>query len=113
MNNIDTFEHLERVWIQDLKQSLPNVDIVLIGNKTDKDSSFRQVSIEQSKALCEKHNLSHYMEVSALMNTGVKELVEHLSERLLQKHDAELNEYKDSDGGGSLSDMTPLASRST
>jgi len=59
----ETFEHLSN-WIEDCKKySSQNIVVMLIGNKSDLDSS-RQVTTSEGQSFAEKHGL-HFMETSA------------------------------------------------
>ena len=59
----ESFNNLEE-WIKKLKRKAPLTKIILIGNKTDEKDK-REVSFEEGKEICSKHNLEFFEEVSA------------------------------------------------
>ena len=69
----------------DLKNNLPEADLILVGNKCD-DESPSCVPREQAEELVNKYNLSHFLEVSAKSGKGIIKLVEVLSKDLFKKH---------------------------
>ena len=60
----ESFNNLEN-WITNLKKyALPWSKLILLGNKCD-DEENREVSFEEGKKICDKHNLLFFQEVSA------------------------------------------------
>lgn len=112
ITNMKSFEHLQEVWIRDLKLNLQDAQLILVGNKTDlaDDGENRQVTREEALDLIKRHRLKHYVEVSAKEGTGITGLVNYLSEELFKKYEAELNDFKESDYA-SMSDVTPIIPR--
>ena len=65
-----TYENLDR-WIQELLRYVgPNIEIMLVGNKSDL-RHLRAVPTDEAKAFAEKNNLS-FIETSALDSTNVE-----------------------------------------
>ncbi|KAL0479829.1 Ras-related protein Rab [Acrasis kona] len=65
-----TFENVER-WLKELRDhAVPNIVIMLVGNKSDL-RHLRAVSTEEAKAFAEKNSLS-FIETSALDSTNVE-----------------------------------------
>ncbi len=65
-----TFENVER-WLKELRDhAVPNIVIMLVGNKCDL-RHLRAVSTEEAKAFAEKHQLN-FIETSALDSTNVE-----------------------------------------
>lgn len=66
-----TFENVER-WLRELKDhALPNIVIMLVGNKSDL-RHLRAVSTEEAKSFAEQNGLS-FIETSALDCTNVED----------------------------------------
>ena len=59
----DSFNKLED-WIVKLKKKAPTTKIILLGNKKDEEHK-REVSYEEGKEICKKHNLEFFEEISA------------------------------------------------
>ena len=60
----DTFDKLE-TWVSDIKENaLPDVKIILLGNKKDEDNK-REVAIKDAKEFCDKFQLAGFHETSA------------------------------------------------
>lgn len=65
-----TFENVER-WLKELRDhAVPNIVIMLVGNKSDL-RHLRAVSTEEAKSFAEKNSLS-FIETSALDSTNVE-----------------------------------------
>ena len=58
------------MWIEDLKESLPDAVMILVGNKMDR-TNFREVSSKQIEGFCQKFHIDAYHEVSALTGQGI------------------------------------------
>ena len=58
-----SFDNIED-WIVKLKKKAPTTKIILIGNKKDEEDK-REVTYEEGKQICEKHNLEFFEEISA------------------------------------------------
>ena len=58
-----SFNNLED-WIEKLKKKAPTTKIILLGNKSDENDK-REVTYEEGKQICEKHNLEFFEEISA------------------------------------------------
>ena len=68
--NSQSFDHLENIWIEDLKESLPNAVMFLVGNKCDKIGA-REITQEQIDSFCRKFKIDAYREVSALAGINI------------------------------------------
>ena len=67
----ETFENLE-TWVQDIRDNaLPNVKILLLGNRKDEENN-RQISEDKAKQFCNRLDLTGYYETSAKSGEGVK-----------------------------------------
>ncbi|KAG2373861.1 hypothetical protein C9374_011746 [Naegleria lovaniensis] len=65
-----TFENVER-WLKELRDhAVPNIVVMLVGNKSDL-RHLRAVTTEEAKAFAEKNSLS-FIETSALDSTNVE-----------------------------------------
>lgn len=68
----NTYKHVEQ-WLDNMNSFLsPNVNIVLVGNKSDSETH-REVSYEEASALA-KANKIRYIEVSAKNNTHIDDI---------------------------------------
>ena len=96
ITNHETYENLNR-WNQELLKYLgPKIQIMLVGNKTDK-KHLRSVTTEEARQYAENHQFS-YMETSAKEGTNVNELFEELlkleTSRVLSLQPIEDNDKK-------------------
>lgn len=79
-----TFEDLPR-WLRDARlEADPKCEIILVGNKTDKEAD-RQVSEAEAMDFITAHNIGDYIEVSALNGQNVTDIFERLAARILEK----------------------------
>ena len=70
ITNHITYENLDR-WNQELRQFLgPNIEIMLVGNKSDK-KHLRTVTTKEACQFAENHQFSSYMETSAKDSNNV------------------------------------------
>ena len=79
VTNEQTLESLN-YWLNELndKVEIDNMVLCLAGNKSDIESSRRQVSTAKGKAFAEEHNMIFY-ETSAKTGAGVKELFQAIA----------------------------------
>lgn len=96
---------MEKVWIDDIQNQLPDALIVLIGNKCDIDEGKlkrkdhntetpkRKVKYEDGQAFANKHNLHYFKEVSAKTGEGISDVVEYIVKSLYQRYEENLREY--------------------
>ena len=85
VTKLESLRNLEVIWINDLKESLRDAILILVGNKADIDGDYqmtREVSYQQGKAVMKKYNLNYFTEVSAKQNSGIQDLVNHISKSL-------------------------------
>ena len=59
----ESFDNLDN-WITQMKEKSPYTKIILLGNKSDENDK-REVSYEEGKEMCKKHNLYYFTEISA------------------------------------------------
>ncbi|KAG8192799.1 hypothetical protein JTE90_019117 [Oedothorax gibbosus] len=66
----------EEKWMQEIREHLPNVPVVLVGNKVDlrTDQNLKIVSPEEGKALADKIKAFSYVECSAKNAENVREV---------------------------------------
>ncbi len=69
LSSLESFLHLEAVWIEDLKESLPDAILLLVGNKADRHG--REVNKSQVDSFCQRFGVDNYHEVSALTGEGI------------------------------------------
>lgn len=72
INNSNSLSWLIK-YIQELKEELPSLPILLIGNKTELEKS-RQVSIEESINFAKTYNLNEVIEVSSKEGESVERI---------------------------------------
>ena len=75
VTNRKSFESLT-YWIEDLKSNIPDVSVVLIGNKIDLNGS-RVVSSDEGLEFAEKHNII-YFETSTKTSQNINECMMYL-----------------------------------
>ncbi len=72
LTNKESFDNLE-YWISEIRNNTnPNVDIILVGNKTDKDD--KVVSNKMARAFVQKHKLLSYVTTSAKNETNIRKM---------------------------------------
>ena len=69
-------------WIQEVRRYVPNVPLMIIGNKCDMEEK-RQVSSEEGRELADKHGLI-FLETSAKNNMNIENTFTDLSRLLLK-----------------------------
>ena len=67
----DLFDNIVR-WMKDIKDNIDKPNILLFGNKADKDKSKWQVTEEEVANLTQKYNIK-YFETSAKTNVNINE----------------------------------------
>ncbi|CDW86177.1 rab gtpase 2c [Stylonychia lemnae] len=108
VNNASTLRDLETIWINDIQSNLKDALIILVGNKADIDENQktkfkRQVTQEEGLEFMKRHNIDHYVEVSAKTGYGIKPLVEYISKQLYHHNRDNLYEFKESETGSQVS----------
>ncbi len=99
----ESFNNLEK-WILNLKKcALPWSKLILLGNKCD-DEQKREVTFEEGRKICEKHNLLFFMEVSAKEGFESPNFLELTAICLCQ--DYEKNKENDNDISATLMNRT-------
>ena len=99
----ESFNNLEN-WITNLKKcALPWSKLILLGNKCD-DEEKREVTYEEGKKICDKHNLLFFMEVSAKKGFNSPNFLELAAISLYQ--DYENNKDDDNDISSALLNRT-------
>ena len=89
----DTFYNVKSFWVSEIKSYAPNdVLICIIGNKFDLYKN-EEVTEEDARNYAEKNNY-YFTLTSAFENTGIDELFEDLTDKLLGIERNEINEKK-------------------
>ena len=81
----ESFEALD-FWVGDVKKNLPaneNLVLAIVGNKSDKAEEL-VVSLEEAHNFAQKHKISIVREVSAKNNSGIQEVFEEISAKLIE-----------------------------
>ena len=77
----ETFDKLED-WVGDIRENaLPEVKIILLGNRKDEEDN-RQVTTDAAKEFCTKFDLSGFYETSAKSGEGVREVFAEMAKIL-------------------------------
>jgi small GTP-binding protein len=72
-------------WITRLRESVPDCDLLFVGNKTDARENGSGVSFEEGVAFANKYG-ADCVEVSAKTGEGVNALFECVAEMIVEKH---------------------------
>lgn len=80
----ESFEHVS-YWIADIRKRLPDIILILVGNKIDLPSA-RAVTHEEISKVAANLGLNSYIETSAKDGTAVDSTFDLLLERLITKH---------------------------
>lgn len=84
ISDLNSFNSLTR-WLDNiLKNTKPNVVIMLVGNKCDLPEAKRQISTERGENFAKQHNLLFY-EISVRNYTNVDEALMKLIEKTVSK----------------------------
>ena len=75
-------DYIDKLYLECSSRAPP--DIILVGNKSDLTEQ-REVSREQAEELAERHHCVAYIETSAKLGTGLKELTDVLTECAIQR----------------------------
>ena len=74
-------------WIKEIRNSCsPDVQLFLIGNKSDLNPSQREVSFEEALAFKQKHNLLYFAETSAKSGENIDRLFMDTSKFIYLKY---------------------------
>jgi small GTP-binding protein len=74
LTNRESFDSVDR-WIADLRNSAPDCEVALVGNKVDREGD-RQVQFQEGLAKAESLKCSFYSETSAATGQGVSDIFE-------------------------------------
>lgn len=91
----ESLNHLQTIWINDLKQNLQDAYLVLVGNKSDYDDNKRQVTQEDARDVVNKYKLDHFTEISAKTGDGIEKLVNEISIKLYLLNKQKLGDFKE------------------
>ena len=91
----DSLENIPEKWSLEVKHFCPNVPIILVGNKRDlrNDENTKRelmkmkqepVRVEEGRAMADKINAFAYLECSAKIKDGVREVFETATRAALQ-----------------------------
>lgn len=85
VDSSDSFSDLD-TWYQSVQDNAPqNITVILVGNKSDVDSSERQVTTEQGEEYARRMGM-HFYEVSAKSGAGIDELFEEAPKYYLEAY---------------------------
>lgn len=73
LDDLQSLLNLEKNWLPKIKETLPEVEIILVGNKCDLTST-RCITPEQIQEVKERNDITHHVNVSAKDNEGIDEL---------------------------------------
>ena len=105
ITNHTTYENLDR-WKQELLRYVrPNIEIMLVGNKSD-EKHLRTVSTEEACQFAENHQFS-YMETSAKDSNNVAEAFSTLISNIYWKQSHQ-SDNQDTENDKSSPDVSPL-----
>jgi small GTP-binding protein len=78
---------LERLadWLERLKQSAPDCELVIVGNKVDERTDGSGVSFEEGQEFAQRYG-ARYTEVSAKTGEGISDLFEMVARNLIKNH---------------------------
>ena len=83
----ETFEHVSN-WIEKIKEEMPEPNLILFGNKIDKEG--RVVSYEEAESFANKNNLK-YFETSAKLSQGINEGFDYIINDSYKKAEEKVN----------------------
>jgi GTPase SAR1 family protein len=87
----DSFESLND-WLKEIKNSCsPDVQIFLIGNKSDLNPMQREVSTEEALEFQKKHNILYFTETSAKSGDNINQLFLDCSKFIYLKYKDQLS----------------------
>ncbi len=72
-------------WVDRLKKSAPECELLIVGNKTDERANGSGVSYEDGLEFAEKYG-AQYIEVSAKTGEGINSMFEMVAQNLIRKH---------------------------
>ena len=82
-----SLENVKNKWVPEVKKHRPNCPYILVGTKADirndknmlaklKDQGVEPVSVEAANQICKSIKAVKFMECSAMLNEGVREVFE-------------------------------------
>ena len=89
ITNDQSFEHVSN-WIKDLKQSVPDVAIALIGNKCDMEDQ-RMIERKKMISLAKEFHINVYGEVSAKTGENIHDVFWNLARAMKPVERNEVN----------------------
>lgn len=81
LNDRESFNSLEK-WTNQVRDVLPDVPIILIGNKSDLEEEPPLISNDEIEAAKERFGFANYQRTSASELTGIQEIVRGNIERI-------------------------------
>ncbi|MEE6520018.1 hypothetical protein FKM82_017790 [Ascaphus truei] len=85
IDNPDSLVNIPEKWTPKMKRIYPNVPIILVGNKKDlRNDEQEPVKPEEGRDMANRIGAFGYMECSAKMNDGVREVFEMAARAALQ-----------------------------
>ena len=105
ITNHTTYENLDR-WIQELLRYVgPNIEIMLVGNKSD-EKHLRTVSTEEACQFAENHQFS-YLETSAKDSNNVAEAFSTLISNIYWRQSSHQSANQDTENDQSSPYVSP------
>mmetsp|Transcript_34691 Transcript_34691/g.33874 ORF Transcript_34691/g.33874 Transcript_34691/m.33874 type:complete len:152 (+) Transcript_34691:461-916(+) len=100
ITNMNSLVNLERVWINDIKQSLNSAIVILVGNKADmaegpKAATKVQVPKEKADEIVATYNLNCHYSVSAKSGEGIPEMTEYMAKALYHNNSLIVQKFSD------------------
>jgi 50S ribosomal subunit-associated GTPase HflX len=78
---------LERLtdWVDRLRETAPESELLIVGNKTDERANGSGVSHEEGLEFARRHG-AQYVEVSAKTGEGIDDMFERIAQSLMTKY---------------------------
>ncbi len=73
-------------WIKEVHETVPQLPLVLVGNKADRVEE-RAVLVDEAKSLVKEDDLLFYIETSAKSGENVKSLFQEIAKRIIEIYD--------------------------
>ena len=97
LTNKESFDNINN-WLETIKESLNNPNLILFGNKADEDQKKWQITREEAERFAEKLNMK-YFETSGYKKIGLQEGFSSIVNDIYNKYKGEL---KPIGGGGGV-----------
>ena len=84
VTNRETYDHIG-LWIEEIKEKCPNIEIIILGNKIDLEDQ-REVTLEEAKKRWE-HEGYMVLESSAKLGQGVDDVYTIMAKKVIKKEE--------------------------